>query len=439
MFVVPASETNPDGSIILNEDDGRLVSIQLIYEAGVVPPGGIPVLWTGDFGGFFFDEPTRFDGNRPEPPQGFINIVPIENRGTEFEVAPLTIDESALSFFIFDDTIEEAPITYDLLLEALSEDVIIGNSNVVVTLQDGPNSNPGEGPIVSLSVTETELEEGDEFTVNFTVVGDIPPEGVTVYVDGDFQSLSEFNIFGDDGIDPDTDLVGLAGFPEQDQDAGGFFATITQPEASITLSVFEGDGPNEGQEAITFDLVNGELYEVPPDGDGQSVTLIIDDGGEDAEYVLESGVTSVYLDFDLLEDVAGVTLVSADSDATPEPRPASLPEFQVGFEITEETDFSFEPVGFVPVGGSIEHDGTITLAVGGTQVTVGEFSIGYDPTRESETASGFFVADTLDDDLGLGILFDLGIPETATVAGPTGEDFDLGDADLLLSPELAGA
>ena len=150
---------------------------------------------------------------------------------------------------------------------------------------------------------------------------------------------------------------------------------------------------------------------------------------------VESGVTSVFLDLPLLEEAAGLTLVSIDSEAEP-----FSEDFQAGFAITEDTDFSFEfvpiPPSFTPLGGTIEHSGTITLALGDTQVTVGEFSIGFDASRISETASGLFVADTLEDPLGLEILFDIGAPGAIALAN---DELVISDADLLLAPELATA
>ena len=149
------------------------------------------------------------------------------------------------------------------------------------------------------------------------------------------------------------------------------------------------------------------------------------------DFVVESGVTSVFLDLPLLEEAAGLTLVSVDSEAEP-----FSEDFQVGFAITEDTDFSFSAPPFNPLGGTIEHSGTITLALGETQVTVGEFSIGFDASRVSETASGFFVADTLEDALGLEVLFDISAPGVAEV---TEDNLEISDADLLLAPELATA
>jgi len=285
---------------------------------------------------------------------------------------------------------------------------------------------PSSSPTVSLSVSETDLVEGDEFTFNFAVDGDIPQGGLTVFVDGPPAALSEFDIFGDNGIDPDTDLVGLASFPELDDDASGFSVTIIEPAASITLSVLD-DGPTESTEFITFELANGEQYE--PDPDASTVDLTINDGGEDVEFDLKSGTVSVFFDLELLEAETGLTLVSIDSEGTP-----FSDAFQVGFPITEDTDFRFNPLR-APSGGTIELAGALTFALGDTQVTLGEFSIGFDPARFSDIASGIFVADTLDDELGLDILFDIGSQESNV----SNDEFDLSGANVLLAPELVNA
>ncbi|MEM1311056.1 MAG: hypothetical protein AAGF98_16445, partial [Cyanobacteria bacterium P01_H01_bin.153] len=68
-------------------------------------------------------------------------------------------------------------------------------------------------------------------------------------------------------------------------------------------------------------------------------------------------------------------------------------------------------------------------------ITVGEFSIGFDPSRVSDTASGFFVADTLEGN-GLDILFDISVPG---VVDATAADLTIAETDLLLSAEFANA
>ncbi|MGB5714914.1 MAG: esterase-like activity of phytase family protein [Waterburya sp.] len=146
---------------------------------------------------------------------------------------------------------------------------------------------------------------------------------------------------------------------------------------------------------------------------------------------VDSGTTSVFLDLPLLESAAGITLVGADSTGEP-----FSENFQVGFPIVEDTYFTFEIDPFAPVSGSIKHSGTITLGLDGTEVTVGDFSIGFDQARVSESASGFFVADTTEDDLELEILFDVGTPGSVSADA---ESLEIAEADLLVAPEFASA
>ncbi|HIK45448.1 MAG TPA: hypothetical protein IGR64_11270, partial [Leptolyngbyaceae cyanobacterium M65_K2018_010] len=133
-----------------------------------------------------------------------------------------------------------------------------------------------------------------------------------------------------------------------------------------------------------------------------------------------------------LDVIANEVLVEANEVVEP-----FSSDFLVGFAITPETDFSYR-LPFSPVGGTLEHDGTVTFGLVAdphTQITVGEFSIGFDPARVSSMASGFFVADTLPDN-DLDILFDLSVPgmvEASELA------LTLAEADLLLAPELAVA
>ena len=86
--------------------------------------------------------------------------------------------------------------------------------------------------------------------------------------------------------------------------------------------------------------------------------------------------------------------------------------------------------------GAIKHSGSVTFGLGEGEVTLGDFSIGFDVARVSETASGFFVADTLDDGLGLEVLFDVGVPGEVSA---TSEELTVAEADLLLAPEFADA
>lgn len=74
-------------------------------------------------------------------------------------------------------------------------------------------------------------------------------------------------------------------------------------------------------------------------------------------------------------------------------------------------------------------DGVITV----DQIIVGDFEIGFDASRVSDTTSGLFVADTVS---GLGTLFDISTLSLEQLDAGEGT-LSVGPADLLLSSELA--
>ena len=151
------------------------------------------------------------------------------------------------------------------------------------------------------------------------------------------------------------------------------------------------------------------------------------------------GLTSVFLDADILSAV-NLAILGVSDDVQ---EPAEGFGDGVGFPINDATTFEFTTDGgFAPLGGTIEHDGTLTLGVVDTtiELVVGEFSIGFDPERagnefpsgdEVNVTSGFFVEDT--QDLGI-ILFDVGTPGSLELDDSS---LSIGDADLLVSPEFA--
>lgn len=144
-----------------------------------------------------------------------------------------------------------------------------------------------------------------------------------------------------------------------------------------------------------------------------------------ATFVLETGVTSVFLDLPTLQSV-GLNLTGAASVVDP-----VSSAFLVGFPITPATNFTFTTNGgFAPVSGTIEHSGSVTF---NNALTVGNFSIGFDPTRAVGNASGFFVRDTITTGAAL---FDVATP-TSLLFDESTLKLDL-TADLLVSPELAG-
>ncbi|MBS0656797.1 MAG: PEP-CTERM sorting domain-containing protein [Verrucomicrobia bacterium] len=155
-----------------------------------------------------------------------------------------------------------------------------------------------------------------------------------------------------------------------------------------------------------------------------------------------SGVTSVVINPALIESAAGLSLTGANPTAT-SALTAPSGFAAVGFSITPTTTFQFTVgSGFTPVSGTIEHSGTVSFATTrgslgvGTAVTIGSFSIGFDPARISagtDGRSGFFVRDTFSN---LGILFDLSNPSIVNFNTGSGA-LTLGGTNLLVSAEFS--
>ncbi|MEM7579266.1 MAG: PPC domain-containing protein [Cyanobacteria bacterium P01_A01_bin.80] len=148
-----------------------------------------------------------------------------------------------------------------------------------------PNPTPNPEPIppttaptnaiVGLTVDKTDVVEGDSITLTLSVDGDIPAEGITVLVndtnsvENQRRSLTEFDIFN-------IELAGISGIPIPAEGDSGFFVTVTEPTATITLPVFdEGANEDEAAEIFTFEVIDGEGYQV--DSQNNAITISITD------------------------------------------------------------------------------------------------------------------------------------------------------------------
>ncbi|MEM6352733.1 MAG: serine hydrolase [Cyanobacteria bacterium P01_D01_bin.14] len=252
--------------------DGEIPTPEFDTDGNLVS-GGLSVLFQGPLAQILEDITGDFEfmglaiGPFFDLLDGTFEVILLENTAT-------------LALTLLNDVIEEADqvATFSLIEKtgAIDSSYVIDPeaSSTSVTITDG-NGGPGVGPTIGFSVSETELAEGDTFTINFDVDGEIPAAGVTVLVDSPTQfALGEFNIFTEEGA-PAFESTGLAGVPEVgDIGASSFLATLTEPDASITISVFD-DGPGEGPETLTFSLANGEVYEVSETAG--SVSFTIDD------------------------------------------------------------------------------------------------------------------------------------------------------------------
>ena len=278
--------------------------------------------------------------------------------------------------------------------------------------------DPGNTSVfLDLPLSESAAEgEGD--TILEAEVGDAIPES-EVLAEGEAEVEAEAEIEVGDAI------------PEAEPETEGEDDIIepeAEPESEVGDAIPEAEVAAEGgNDADTEpEVEDNPAIETEVEAEDNPIT--------ETEITLaqvDSGTTSVFLDFPLLESAGGITLVEVDSEGE-----AFSEDFQVGFPIVEDSFFTFETDPFAPVSGSIKHSGTITLGLDEVEVTVGDFAIGYDSSRVSETASGFFVADTTEDDLELEILFDVGTTGSLS-ADP--ESLEITEADLLVAPEFAEA
>jgi len=157
------------------------------------------------------------------------------------------------------------------------------NSSSTVSFNDSldnlPVVDPPEGgfPTVSLNVDNNQLveSEGNTTTFTFNVDGDVPEDGILVYVnsvDGNFGDLGEFDVFNAEISGGTTPFPNFA--------ASGFYFKILEDGASITVAAFDEttnpeieEGIVEGVQQFTFEVVNGPSYSVSDDAGEVSVTI----------------------------------------------------------------------------------------------------------------------------------------------------------------------
>lgn len=266
---VVSFETVPD--TFSEESENNLVEWKWTVD-GEIPEEGIIV--NLDTSGGNPDIPFDFTNQfASEPEAEFINaeIVDSDDETGRLQIL-ITEPEASFKLYFINDIIEEGSQPFDFqLAEGEGYTVDSEQNGTVFTITDD-NGGEGVGPTVGISASATDLVEGDPVTIDFTVDGEIPEGGLQVLVQSPVAgALGQFDV-----SDLSTlELTGIEGVPEV-ADAGGssFFVTITEPNASITTSVFDDIVAEEALE-IPFEIINGEEYEV--NSDAGSVTLNIAD------------------------------------------------------------------------------------------------------------------------------------------------------------------
>ena len=179
---------------------------------------------------------------------------------------------------------------------------------------------------------------------NLMDVKDVEPEPELVTV-GDFSIT-----FDAERIDIDDGATGL--LVTDNVDLGINLFEISNPD-KFTLGS-DGVLLDEADLLLAPELAEALNIEDAAGADVGDIRLHADLSLEDLNLKIGTGVTSVSLDTELLEEVAGLKL--AGTKDTVEPAEG----FDVGFAITDATDFF---VGLDDVSGAIEHSGQVTFEV----------------------------------------------------------------------------
>ncbi|MGD1904954.1 MAG: tandem-95 repeat protein [Leptolyngbyaceae cyanobacterium] len=297
---------------IISETDGTALVMNFSVD-GDIPPEGITVNLEGDAARIlqqFTVAQTRFNNDTGDlfyffdrgftnPDNGFVVGGDLDEFSLEDgDPDDLASDEAAagdgfLTNFSFTITEENASITIPVLADIMEEPDQTFTYNLVAGegYQVDPNQNsgtfvvtdgaPGDvGPVVGVTATPTTLIESEQTVLNvtFNVDGDIPPEGVVVQLQGPPRAIAEFDVNASNPREPqegDPEGVVTTGgvVIGTDEIAGALIFQINEPTATVSVAVFEDD-VFEGTENITFELIDGLLYEVDPNNSSVDITIL---------------------------------------------------------------------------------------------------------------------------------------------------------------------
>ncbi|MEM7061661.1 MAG: pre-peptidase C-terminal domain-containing protein [Cyanobacteria bacterium P01_B01_bin.77] len=315
-FTIQAEEELPDGGVefVLNSDANLFDYVSYLGQSA------LPSTIGGQSLGAYYNEegiPTGIRllideplmtvtyesaNNQPWFPDFYGNIVdryePLESDGSE-----------AVNFFL------QPGEGYTVAADAGSTEVTYYDSIADVP---PPTTTGDTVPEVGITVSETTLIETEQTETTLTLtLSDAPPaEGLTIFVDSEDETtvgspLSQFAVL-------EAEVTG-GNFPVPNGDSSGFFFTVTEQTASITLSVFDeltvpGIDPlavQEGLVALNFALQPLAGYTIDPEA--SEINLTIADNLESGIQVSLTGAP------DTLIESEGTVSVHTFNLSTPPP------------------------------------------------------------------------------------------------------------------------
>ncbi|MEL6556198.1 MAG: hypothetical protein AAFQ63_22485, partial [Cyanobacteria bacterium J06621_11] len=238
---------------------------------GDIPADGVQVLVQSDVPGSLGQFDLADLGNITTT--GIEGLPTVGDGGGGSFFITMTEPTATITLDVFDDILAEEPLPITFTV-ANGEEYEVDADNPSITLNITDQEQLA-GPTVSLTVDKTDVTEGDTITLSFAVDGEIPEGGLQVLVNdtnsaqNQLRSLTEFDV-------ANVETTGIAEFPSPADGDSGFFVTLTDPTATITLPVLDdGADEDEANESFTFELIDGEAYEV--DADASGITLNISD------------------------------------------------------------------------------------------------------------------------------------------------------------------
>ena len=272
-------EIPPEGIEVTMEGDQPLITRQ--FTAGQVrvssePP--FPLTW-------------RFDSSVSDNATGGILV-----RDTALEADP--DDPGFLSDFVWTITNPIATVTYDVLDDILEEpdqtftytladgpdyDVDPEASSVTFTVTDGVPG--GTGPTVAVTATPLALLEAEQTAVviTFTVVGDIPDGGLLVDLSSETpRAVAEFDVNATNPRLPEEEfeaagpIVTNGTIAGTNEVASAVLFRITDTPATLSVEVWDDGEDVDSVTDYTFELLDGEEYEVDETNFSETVTITRD-------------------------------------------------------------------------------------------------------------------------------------------------------------------
>lgn len=313
------------------------------------------------------------------------------------------------------------------------------NSGTTSVFLDTATLEAAASLIVS-SINSTGTPAAGAFQAGFNILGTsdftfnqdggITPIAGTIQHEGTVGFNGDSIIVGDFDINFDADRVSAT--------TSGFYVTNTVDGVLKDLVLFDVGNPgglNIGGgdlDILGADLlVSAEFAQVLIDVNLATANLTGADVGDaqinaETAHFISGGTTSVFLDLATLSAAANLNATDISSDGTP-----FSGDFQVGFPITESTDFRYSTEGGLALlGGTIKHEGTVTF---NDALTVGDFDITAAEARGTGN-SGLVVISTAEGPLNGLILFDIADPGGLTADA---DGLTVTGADLRVSPEFA--